>query len=297
MRVTVLGAGVMGAPMACNLVAAGHDVTVWNRTRERAAPLARDGANVAADPGEAVEAAEVVLTILTDGEAVREVMGDGLSAMRQDAVWWQASTVGLEATDELARLAGERGVAYVDAPVLGTKQPAQDGKLIVLASGPSDALERCAPLFDAVGVRTLELGEAGAGTRLKLVVNHWIFVLVEGLAETIAYAEGLGVDPQLFLDAIEGGPLDCGYVRVKGKAMLEREFPPSMTLANALKDVTLILDAAERHGVDLGLAPEIRSRFDRAAGTGHAEEDMAAALYASVDGSEAIPPRRSAPGR
>ena len=182
--IAALGTGVMGAPMARNLARAGFDVRAYNRTRARAEPLAADGVTVHDEAAEAVRGADVVLTMLADGDAVGAVMADEgvLDAMADDAVWIQASTVGVRAADELAELAAGRGIAYVDAPVSGTKQPAEEGKLTVLASGPEDVRERLAPLFDAVAARVVWLGEAGAGSRMKMVVNTWLLALVEGLA-------------------------------------------------------------------------------------------------------------------
>src|SRR5438128_136755 len=147
MKVAVLGTGIMGAPMARNLVRAGNDVTVWNRTRAKAEAV--EGARVADSPKEAVAAAEVALTMLADGNAVEQTMRDALTALPREAVWIQSSTVGVGATERLQELAAEHGVAFVDAPVLGTKKPAEDGSLVVLASGPEDVRERVQPVFDA----------------------------------------------------------------------------------------------------------------------------------------------------
>src|SRR3954463_11676615 len=151
--VAVLGTGTMGAPMARNLAKAGLDVHAWNRSREKAEPLAGDGVTVHDEAAEAVAGAELVITMLTNGDAVRSVVTDegALEAMADGAIWIQMSTVGVRAADEFAQLAADRGVVYVDAPVSGTKEPAEQGKLVVLASGPEEARERCAPVFDAVG--------------------------------------------------------------------------------------------------------------------------------------------------
>jgi 3-hydroxyisobutyrate dehydrogenase len=194
--VAVLGAGgTMGLPMARNLARAGLDVRAWNRSSEKAQPLTEDGAVVASTPAEAVQGAAVIVTMLTDADAVLESI-DGeqgaLSAAGDSTIWVQMSTIGEAGTERCAELARQRGVGYVDAPVLGTKQPAEEGKLVVLASGPEDLRERVAPVFDAVGQRTLWVGEAGQGTRLKLVTNSWIVTVVEGVAETVVLAEGLG---------------------------------------------------------------------------------------------------------
>jgi len=283
MRVAVLGTGIMGAPMARNLAAAGLEVRAYNRTRERAEPLAGHGVTVAGSAAEAVEGAEVVVTMLSDGAAVEAVTG-GL-AFGAGAVWAQMSTVGLEATERLAARAAEAGAAFVDAPVLGTKAPAEQGKLIVLAAGPAEARERCAPVFDAVGTRTVALGdEPGAGTRMKLVLNTWLLALVEGLAESVTLAERLGVDPAAFLEIIDGGPLGPPYAKMKGTMMIERSYEPSFPLALAAKDAGLALDAAAASGLELPALRAIRAQLETAVEQGHGDADMAAAVEASRAG-------------
>jgi 3-hydroxyisobutyrate dehydrogenase len=277
--IAVLGTGAMGAPMARNLARAGHDVRAWNRTLEKAAPLRDDGVDVRDDPAAAADGADVVMTMLADAEAVLEV-GEQAD-LHSGQIWWQASTIGIEGNERCAELAAQTGVALVDAPVLGTRQPAEDGKLVVLASGPDDALDACAPLFDAVAARTMRLGEASNGTRLKLAVNSWVLAVTEGAAETIALAEALGLDPQLVLDAVEGGGLDLPYFRMKAKLMMDREFPTSFALALAAKDARLVVEAAERHGADLAAARAIAARMTEGAQAGHGDEDMAATYLLS----------------
>jgi 3-hydroxyisobutyrate dehydrogenase len=284
-RIAVLGTGIMGAAMARNLAAAGLEVRAWNRTRDKAEPLSRDRIEIAASPAEAVEGRDAALTMLTDAEAVRDVMvGDrgALAAMPSDAVWLQMSTIGIAGTQELARLAAERGVDFLDAPVLGTKQPAEAGELLVLASGSDSALERCDPVFDAVGSRTVRLGEAGNGSRTKLVLNSWLLSITVGLAETIAFAERLGVDPARFLEVIEGGPIGVPYAELKGRMMIEREFPPAFPLYLAAKDARLVLEAGESDGAEMPLARAIDRRLAEALDLGHGGEDLAAAYYASA---------------
>jgi 3-hydroxyisobutyrate dehydrogenase len=271
--VAVLGTGIMGAPMARNLLAAGFPVRVWNRTAEKTASLGAAGAVIGASPEEAAEGAQIVLTMLTDADAVLETAAGALAGAE---VWIQASTVGIEGGERCAALAAERGVAYVDAPVLGTRQPAEEGKLTVLASGPADVRERVDPLFDAVGAKTWWLGEAGAGQRLKLVANTWVLALVEGLAETLQLAEGLGVDPQSFLDVIAGGPLDAGYAQAKGSGMIAREFAPAFPLRHAAKDLRLVEAAAGRHDLEVPLVAAISARFAQGVAAGNGDLDMSA---------------------
>ena len=283
-RVTVLGTGIMGAPMARNLLRAGLDVTVWNRSAAKAEPLASEGATVARSPAEAVAGADLVITMLSDGDAVEDVMvgKDALQAMSDGALWLQMSTVGVAATERLAELSGKAGIDFVDAPVLGTKQPAESGDLLVLASGLTSLQERCEPVFDAVGKRTMWVGEAGAGSRLKLVVNTWLIGLVGALAESVALADALGLEVDTFLDAIEGGPLDLPYAKVKGRAMIDERYPKSFTLDGARKDIGLVVEAGRDHGLELALAPVILERFDRAIAMGHGQDDMSATYAASA---------------
>jgi 3-hydroxyisobutyrate dehydrogenase len=281
-----LGTGIMGAPMARNLLQAGFEVRAWNRTREKAEPLADDGATVAASPAEAARGAELVVTMLSDGTAVEKTMfgEDGAaSATGTDVVWIQMSTVGVDAAERLGDLAREHGLAYVDAPVLGTKQPAEEGQLAVLASGPAELRERCQPVFDAVGRKTVWIGDAGTGSRLKLVVNAWVLTLVEGAAESLALARALGLDPQLFLDAVAGGGMDTVYLQTKGRQMLAEDFPTSFPLRLAHKDASLMLEAARSAGLELPIAAATRKQFERALELGHGEEDMAATYHAAVE--------------
>jgi 3-hydroxyisobutyrate dehydrogenase len=282
--IAVLGTGIMGAAMARNLLAAGFEVRAWNRSREKAEPLVDDGATVVDSPAEAAEATGFLLTMLADADAAAEAAGgeDGaLSALPDDGVWLQMSTVGLEGQEKLAGIADEHGVYYVDAPVLGTKEPAEQGQLIVLASGPKEVGDRCEPIFDAVGSKTLWLGPAGAGSRQKLVTNNWIVGLLGALAETISFAEALDVDPNRFLEVIEGGPLGVPYAQMKGQMMIEEEFPTSFSANLARKDANLVLQAAEANGLRLPLTEAAAEHFDEAIDAGHGEEDMAAIYQAT----------------
>jgi 3-hydroxyisobutyrate dehydrogenase len=288
--VAVIGAGgTMGLPMARNIADAGMEVRAWNRTRERAEPLREDGIYVFETAAEAVAGAGIVLTILSDAEAVIETMEEvdgALAAMEEGTVWLQMSTIGIEGTERCAVLADEHDLVLVDAPVVGTKQPAEQGQLTVLASGPDDGLDRCAPIFEAVGQKTVRLGEAGTATRMKLVINSWLLSLVEGLAETIAFAEGIDIDPAQFLETISGGAVDNPYAQMKGRMMIERSFEPAFKLELAAKDARLVLEAIERHDLDLPMLEAIRNQLERAA-QDHGDEDMAAAFLASAPGQPA----------
>ena len=271
LRINVLGAGIMGAPMARNLASAGHEVRVWNRTRAKAEET---GLEVLDEP--AAEGADVLITMLADGTAVEAVM-DGVT-LSGDQIWWQSSTVGVAATERLAQLAG--AAAFVDGPVLGTRQPAEQGALTVLASGRGR--ERLGPVFDAVAAKVIDMGdEIGRGTRMKLVLNAWVVAITQGVADSLALAEGLGLDPRQFLEIIDGGPLGPAYAMLKGTMMIERDFPPSFPLSLAAKDAGLVDEAARAAGLDLALPAAIRDQMQKAVAAGHGDEDMAATYLAA----------------
>jgi 3-hydroxyisobutyrate dehydrogenase len=284
--VAVLGAGgIMGFAMARNLAREGYAIRAWNRSREKAEPLAQDGAEICDTPAQAAEGADVILTMVADADTVIDAMsGDqgALAAHLPDgASWLQMSTIGIEGTERCAALAADSGLVFFDAPVLGTKAPAEQGTLVVLGSGPEARRDPVQPIFDVVGARTMWIGEAGAATRLKLAVNTWVLTVLEGTAEVLALAEGLGLDPQLVLDAVKDGPLDLGYMQMKGRAMMAREFEPSFRLRLAAKDAGLVVDAVDLHGLDLPLVTAIRDRLHQGIAE-HGEKDMAATYLTSA---------------
>ncbi|WP_345155466.1 NAD(P)-dependent oxidoreductase, partial [Nonomuraea rubra] len=172
-------------------------MTAWNRTRDKALPLQEDGAVVAHSPAEAVAGADVIVTMLSDGDAVHEAVAAAAPGLRAGQVWAQMSTAGLAAVERLSALAAEHGLTFVDAPVQGTRQPAEQGKLVILASGPDSARAALEPVFDALGQRTLWLGDAGAGTRLKMATVSFGISLTAVVAEALSLAQGLGLDPDL----------------------------------------------------------------------------------------------------
>ncbi len=274
--VALLGTGTMGAGMARNVAAAGLPLRVWNRTASRAEPLGEVGATVCTTPAEAVRGADVVVTMLFDVESVLSAMDEARDGLAAGTVWLQQATVGVAGSERLATVADELGLVYVDAPVLGTRKPAEDGTLVVLASGPEDARPRVQPVLDAIGSRTVWLGEAGSGTRLKLVANSWVLTVVEGIAESLSLARALGVDPRAFLDVVKGGAMDAPYVQLKGAAMLDGDFTPAFGLDGAAKDSGLIVDAARAAGADLGVIEAVQQHFARALADGHGDKDMAA---------------------
>jgi len=282
--IAVLGTGIMGAPIARNLHKAGFTVRAWNRSRDKATALESDGITVADTPADAVKDADFVLTILINGDAVEQTMvdGGGLSAMRKEAIWLQCSTVGIDAIAHLADLANQANKAFVDAPVIGTKKPAEDGTLTVLAAGNRELEPRCQPVFDAIGARTIWLDEVGQASKLKLVVNSWVLAVSAGIAEAIALAEGLGLDPQLFLDTVKGSATDNAFVHVKGQATINRNFAPAFPTDGAYKDIGLILTAAHGAGISPDVMTAVQAKLARTVAQGHGDKDMAAMYHATA---------------
>jgi 3-hydroxyisobutyrate dehydrogenase len=278
-RVALLGAGTMGAGMTQRMLDMGFHVNVWNRTPGPAVALADHGAAVSAKPTEAVAAAEVVVTMLSNADAVADVMlrGGTLDAMRPNATWAQMGTIGVEATERLAsEVANHRpDVVFVDAPVSGSREPARNGQLLVLASGPDRSHDAVDPVFAALGQRTLWLGPAGTGSRLKLVLNAWLAFEIEAAAEAGALAERLGVPYEVLADAVTGGPLASTTALIKLAKMEAGDYSADFPLEWALKDLDLALSASGAETTPVVTA--IADRWRRLVADGHGNLDISAA--------------------
>jgi 3-hydroxyisobutyrate dehydrogenase len=281
----VLGTGIMGSAMARNLVAAGLSTTVWDRSPDATAPLAEAGAAVAASPSEAVRDARVVITMLPTAEIVNAVVFDGgvAEAFAEGAVWAQMGTIGVTATQQAAIRLGQLrpDVLFVDAPVSGSKGPAEAGQLLILASGLPAAEPVVRPAFLAIGRKTVWLGEAGQGSKLKLAVNAYMSTLIEGVAEALELTARLGIDASSLAEAIEGGPLDAPIADAKLHKMEQGDFAPEFPLEWALKDVDLAL--AEAGDDNLPLLAALSRQWHAAVAAGHGRADVSAARLALGD--------------
>ena len=280
--VALLGTGTMGRGMAGALRRAGLDLRVWNRNADRAAPLADLGASVATSAAEAVTGADVVITMLFDASAVEDVIAEPLDGgLLADAVWLQMTTAGIDGTARLAGLADAAGVTFADAPVLGTKQPAEEGSLQVLWAGPAAARERVAPVLDAMGATVVVADHPGPASALKLVCNAWIASITAAAGQSVALARGLGLDPQLFLDTIAPGPSNAAYLQVKGAQMISGGWDDAAFAVDGVrKDLGLIRAAAAGAGIPTGLVDAVSSRFRTASERGHGGADMSAVVTA-----------------
>jgi 3-hydroxyisobutyrate dehydrogenase len=287
--VAVIGAGIMGSAMARNLAAAGLLTRVWDRAASATGPLAAAGAVVAPSARDAVRDAGVVITMLPTADAVESVVFDGgvAEAFADGCVWAQMGTIGVEATRRIGdRLAAQRpGVMFVDAPVSGSKGPAEQGQLLILASGPAAAADVVRPVFGVLGRKTVWLGAAGRGSVVKLVVNAYLSILIEGVAETMALADRLGIGHEQLAEVIEGGPLDAPLADAKFHKMDRGDYAAEFPLEWALKDVDLVIDAAG--GQALPLLAALSGQWHAAVAAGYGRQDISAARLALASRSPA----------
>jgi 3-hydroxyisobutyrate dehydrogenase len=271
-KLAVLGLGTMGRGIASSALRNGISTVVWNRELDAARQMADQGAEVAPSAVDAVKGVDVVITMVTDTEAVTSIAVDlgVLDALPPGAVWAQMSTIGVEGTATVSSLVDKQrpDVLFLDAPVSGSKVPAEQGKLVIFASGSEQARPMVEPVFDAIGQRTVWLGPIGAGSRMKLVNNTLLAFSAEGVANSLALARRLGLDVRSVLDAFEGGPLISPWANGKISRIEGNDYSPEFPLALALKDVHLALEEAdpERFAVLARLAREWEQLVDQGLG-------------------------------
>ena len=246
--VAFLGIGTMGHAMATSALRAGIPTIVWNRNPEATRDLADRGAEVAETAAGAARQAAIVVTMVTDADVVFSIAKDQgmLAALAPGAVWVQMSTIGVAGIERVEALAeAERpDVILIDAPVSGSKDPAERGQLTIFASGPDRARSRLGPLFDALGQRTIWVGPVGAGSRLKLVANVWLALGAEAVNTSVALARRLGLETETVANALGGGPLVSPWQAAKLQRIAQGDFSVQFALSLALKDVHLALEAA-----------------------------------------------------
>ena len=281
-NIAVLGVGTMGSAFARRLLGAGMRVSVWDVSRDTAARLATAGAQVAATPEEAVRDAGVVLTMVPTIASIEETMPRALAAMPPGATWLQMSTIGVDGTDRAMALAQAHrpDVVFVDAPVSGSKIPAEEGKLLILASGPAAALDALAPVFAVLGQKTMRWERAGSGSRMKLVLNTWLAVLDEGIAEVAVLARSLDVPLNDVSACIASTALDAPWALSKLDKIERAVFDPDFSLALAAKDLHLALDAANHVHQRLPMTQSIATQWDSALQAGLGDRDVIGAYLA-----------------
>lgn len=277
MHVAFLGLGIMGRPMASNLVKAGHEVTVWNRTSGKTV----EGARVAASPAEAAVGAEVIWICVSDTKAVESVLF-GPQGVHESLVAGQlivdSSTISPSATRQFAERVRVRGAQYVDAPVTGSKVGAENGTLIFIVGGEESAIEKLQPLFAATGKKFFRMGDTGKGQVAKLAMNLQIALIYEGFAEALTLTAKLGVDASTMLPLIEASMVRSGVVEYKAPFVLKRDFSPNFPLRLMRKDIRLTLEAAKEARVKLPGLETVEEIYDLATEEGHENLDYAATL-------------------
>ena len=277
MRIAFLGLGIMGRAMASNLVKAGHEVTVWNRTPGKDV----EGAKTAASPADAARDAEVIWLCVADTKAVESVLfgPQGVDeSLAAGQIIVDSSTISPSATRRFAELVGAKGVQYVDAPVTGSKVGAENGTLIFIVGGEEATIERLKPLFAATGKKIFRMGETSKGQATKLVMNLQIALIFEGFAEALTLATKLGVDAETLLPLIEASMVRSGVVDYKAPFILKRDFSANFPLRLMRKDIRLALEAAKEARVKLPGLETVEEIYEMATEDGHENLDYAATL-------------------
>ena len=277
--IALLGTGLMGTPMARNLLRAGHPLTVWNRTRDKAEALAAEGTRVADTPAQAVAGAEVVISMLADGPATTEVLfGQGVAdALRPGMTWIDmASIPPATAREHTARLTG-LGVGCLDAPVSGGTGGAADGSLAIMVGGEADEFERRRVVFEPLG-RATRVGPAGCGQLAKLANQAIVGITIGAVSEALLLAAAGGADPAAVRRALSGGFADSPILQVHGQRMLERDFRPGGRVRTQVKDLDSVLDAAADCGLELPLSRRVDELFNALLAAGDGDCDHSALI-------------------
>jgi 3-hydroxyisobutyrate dehydrogenase-like beta-hydroxyacid dehydrogenase len=276
MRVAFLGLGIMGQRMAANLVKAGHEVSVWNRTPREVA-----GARTAATPGEAAQGAEVVWMCVSDTAAVEQLLfgANGVETVLADGmVVVDSSTISPAATLQFAQRVRAKGAEYVDAPMTGSKMGAAEGTLLFMVGASEALIARLQPLFSALGKSVIRVGDTGKGQAAKIAMNLQIALIYEGFAEGLTLATKLGVDPERLIELIRGSMVRSGVVDYKAPFILQRDFSPNFPLRLMHKDIQLMLEAAKHARVKLPALETVEEIYEVAEEEGLADQDYAATL-------------------
>jgi 3-hydroxyisobutyrate dehydrogenase len=280
--IAVLGTGTMGGIFARRLLATGMQVSAWDVAHAAAARLADAGATVAERVEDAVREADVVLTMVPTIASIEETMPRALVAMKQGAIWLQMSTIGVEGTQRAYALATKQrpDVVFVDAPVSGSKTPAENGKLLILAAGPAVALDALVPVFDVLGQKTMRWERVGAGSQMKLVMNTWLAVLGEGMAELATFAQSLDLPLEDVAACLGSTQLNAPWALTKLQKIQQNAFDAEFALGLATKDVHLALDAVARAKRKLPVVESIAAQWDRALEAGYGDRDVIGAYLA-----------------
>ncbi|WP_435929771.1 NAD(P)-dependent oxidoreductase [Dryocola sp. BD613] len=281
-EVAVLGLGAMGHAFASNLLKGGFRVNAWNRSAERGVDLLSGGLKLHAMPQQAVAGADVIVSVLADGDATINVIKQMSPGCKETAIFCQMGTIGVQETENaIATLKQLRpAMLYVDTPVSGTKAPAENAQILILASGQRDKCAAAETVFSAISRGTQWFGEAGNSQKMKLVLNSWLIAMMQGVAESMQLAKQFGFTPNQFWHALDGGPLAAPYVKAKLDAIAKNDYAPQMQLQHALKDAKLALTSAEP--TTLPVLTKIAEVWEKVAAEGFAHQDLSS-IYEWLD--------------
>lgn len=280
-KIGFIGLGIMGTAMARNLVRAGFDVTVTNRSPERAQPLVELGAKAAPSPRVLASASDIIVCMVTGAEAILNILHGpegALQALDGSKVFVNMSTVSPQFARELGATLAPTSVRYVDAPVSGSKKPAEEATLIILAGGVESDVQRVAPVFSAMGRKTVYCGPAGQGSMMKMAINLLLGIMMEGISESMRLGVAGGLSAETILDVVLSGPLQCPFFQMKAELLRSEVFPAQFPLKHMTKDLKAIVDTAHEVGVPAPVAHTLLPLYRSAALKGLGEADVAAIL-------------------
>ena len=286
-RVAFLGLGIMGKPMAANVARAGFELTVWNRTRERADAFAaeHDGVRVAQSPADAAAQADAVVTMVPDSPEVEDVLFAAADGMGDGALAIDMSTIAPTASRSIGERLAARGIAFLDAPVTGSRPKAEDGTLTIMVGGAEGDFDRAKPVFDAMGRLVLHVGPSGHGEMIKLINNTLSAINAVALAEALTAGQAAGVDTGKLRQVVAAGSGASAMLDLKAQTMLDRDFEPLFKLEHMLKDVRHCIAEAEALGVEPRVARLVESIYSEAAANGLAEQDFASVVDVTAGSS------------
>jgi 3-hydroxyisobutyrate dehydrogenase-like beta-hydroxyacid dehydrogenase len=278
-RIGFVGLGIMGTPMSANLLKAGYPVTVFNRSRDKTGGLGTLGAGVASTPKDLVETTDVIITMVTGPDALDALLWapDGAgSALDGSKVLINMSSVSPLYTRKLAAELAHTGVTFVDAPVSGTKKPAEDGTLLILAGGPRDKIKEIEPILLAMGKKVVYCGPAGQGSMMKMFINLLLGIMMEGFAEALNFGKLGGLDAEAMLDTVFSGPLNCALFQMKAPLLKEQNYPTAFPLKHMTKDAKFVVDMAHELGAPVPLGQLLLHLFRVGVAQGWGDEDISA---------------------
>jgi 3-hydroxyisobutyrate dehydrogenase-like beta-hydroxyacid dehydrogenase len=278
-KIGFMGLGIMGTPMAANLLKAGYPVMVYNRSPEKAEPLVKQGAGLASNPENLAKAAEVIIAMVTGPEALHDLLwganGAG-KALNSSKTFINMSSVSPRHTRELAAQLEPTGALFIDAPVSGTKKPAEDGTLIILAGGPQDKVQELEPLFGAMGKKVVYCGAAGQGSMMKMFINLLLGMMMEGFAEVLNFGRLGGLSVPAMLDTVFSGPLNCGLFQMKAPNLEKKSYPTAFPFKHMTKDIKFVLDTAYELKAPVPVAQTLLHLFQSGVAQGWGDEDISA---------------------